>query len=320
MKNKFYFLIFIMLFGFNIFGQKANKKCISTEVEIKVNSCNIHGTLLFPKKIKAKPSLVIIVAGSGPTDRNGNNTTTLKSNSYKLLAEGLCKNKIACFRYDKRMIGKSIDSTISEIDLRFDTYVNDLVEITKYFKFQNKYSEIIIAGHSEGSLIGMIASNIVKADKYISISGIAESADITLKEQLKGQPKSLRKKYYAYIDTLAKGILIDTIEKGFEILFRKSVQPYMISWFKYNPTNEISKLKMPVLILQGTTDIQVKKENADLLHNACKQSELKIIEGMNHVLKKAPADFTENLKTYYNPDLKLHKSLLPTIIEFINKK
>lgn len=318
MKTKLSILIFFLL-AINISAQKINQKCIITEETINVAGCSIKGTLLVPKKSKTKTKLLILVAGSGATDRNGNFGGS-KNNSLKTIAEELCINKIACFRFDKRMIGESKDTSISEIDLRFDTYINDLEEIIKHFKNTNKFAQIIVAGHSEGSLIGMVASKNMEVDKYISIAGVAESIDVTLKEQLKTQPKKNRAIMYSYIDSLKKGVLIDSVPKIYNSLFRKSVQPYMISWMKFEPTTEISKLQIPVLILQGTNDIQVKPENAELLHKACKQSELKIIDGMSHILKPAPANYTENYKTYFESDLKLHKELMPSIIEFINKK
>ena len=72
-----------------------------TPKDITINAF-IDGTLLIPTDIE-KPNLAIIVAGSGPTDRNGNQNL-LKNNSLKKLAEGLSKEGIATFRYDKRIV------------------------------------------------------------------------------------------------------------------------------------------------------------------------------------------------------------------------
>jgi len=311
-------LIFILLFfPLLVFSQKIKRKCISQDKEIIVNTCKIHGTLLSPKKKKQdKHTLVIIVAGSGPTDRNGNNPQ-LKNNSLKLLAEGLCLEGYSSFRYDKRMIGESVDTTIKEKDLRFDTYINDLVSIVNFFRDSLNYSNIVLAGHSEGSLIAMIASQKTKVKKFISLNGAGYSADEILKKQLKDN-KAIKTDAYKIIDILKSGNKPDTIPDKLKVLFRKSVQDYLISWFKYDPANEISKLKIPALIIQGTTDIQVDTNDAKRLHSAYPKSKLIIIDGMNHIFREVSSNYLENLKTYYNPELPLHKELIKEIVQFLN--
>jgi len=317
MKKK-YFLIFAILFSFIVFSQKKiSKKCVQEEKTISVNTCNIKGTLLLPKKIKEKVPVVVIIAGSGPTDRNGNNLQ-IKNNSLKMMAEELCLNGIASFRYDKRMIAQSVDTTIKEKDLRFETYINDAVEIVNFIKKDERFSQIIIAGHSEGSLIGMIVATKTKVDKYISLAGVGVSADKVLKKQLESK-KTIKKEAYAVIDSLKKGIFVDSLSKNIYPLFRPSIQAYIISWFKYQPQTEIAKLKIPVSIIQGTTDIQVDTTNAELLHKALTNSELHIIKNMNHLLKQCSDDYTENLKTYFTPDIPLNTELISILAKFIKK-
>jgi len=313
-----YFLLFIILFSFASFSQKkVNKKCVQEEKSLTVTTCNIKGTLLLPKKMKGKVPVVIFIAGSGPTDRDGNNST-MKNNSLKMMAEELCLNGIASFRYDKRMIAESVDTILKEKDLRFETYINDAVEVINFIKKDERFSQVIIAGHSEGSLIGMVAAQKTKVDKYISLAGVGVSADIILKKQLASKI-TIKEESYAVIDSLKKGILVDSLSESIQAIFRPSVQPYIISWFKYNPQTEIAKLKIPVLIVQGTTDIQVDTTNAELLHKALPNSELYIIKDMNHLLKQCTDDRTENLKTYFNPDVPLNTELIGILAKFIKK-
>ena len=158
-------------------------------------------------------------------------------------------------RYDKRGIAESKGAGKSETDLRFDDYVNDAKEWTQLLKKDKRFSKVIVIGHSEGSLIGMIAGT--TADKFISIAGAGQSADKILKEQLSSQPKEVQDLSFPMIDSLKNGKTIDNVPPMLNSLFRPTVQPYMISWFKYDPQNEIKKLSILTLILQGTTDIQV---------------------------------------------------------------
>ena len=223
---------------------------------------NIEGTLLVPSKENAP--LVLIIAGSGPTDRDGN-SGSLKNNSLKMLAQGLYDNNIASFRFDKRGIAKSAKAMIEEEDLRLEHYIEDVQQWYLLLKDDSRFSSVIILGHSEGSLIGMIASQDVIPDKFISLAGPGVSMQATLKRQLADQPPYILSMSLPIIEQLEKGKTVDSIPPLLNMLFRPSVQPYLISCFKYDPAVEISKVKCPVLIIQGTTDIQIQVEDAKKL-------------------------------------------------------
>ncbi len=121
------------------------------------------------------------------------------------------------------------------------------------------------------------------------------------------------------MEELKKGNLVDDVPEGLYSLFRPSVQPYMISWFKYEPREIISRIDVPILIIQGDTDLQITVEDAKALHEANPNSELIIIEGMNHVLKDAPMDQQENMATYSNPNLELNAEFKEELIRFIKE-
>jgi len=283
-------------------------------VVLETPTGNIEGTLLLPSKENIP--LVLIIAGSGPTDRDGN-SGSLKNNSLKMLAQGLYDNNIASFRFDKRGIAKSAKAMISEEDLRFEHYIRDVQQWYLLFKNDSRFSSVIILGHSEGSLIGMIASQDVIPDKFISLAGPGVSMQATLKRQLADQPPYVLSMSLPIIEELEKGKTVDSVPPLINILFRPSVQPYLISCFKYDPAIEISKVKSPILIVQGTTDIQIQVEDAKKLAAANSNSELVIIEGMNHILKEADANRFLNLRTYGDPSLKLKQGLIESITSFI---
>ncbi len=290
------------------------QKFVSEEVYVSsYDSLKLSGTLLMPKKNQDKLILAVIIAGSGPTDRDGNNGM-MNNNSLKFLAENLTNNKIATFRYDKRAVGKSLSSKIKEENLRFDHYINDIVAVVDFFKSDNRFSSIVIIGHSEGSLLGMIAAKRSKVDKYISVAGVGQSADKILKEQLYKQYKI--NNISLLLDSLKNGHTVKNLGK-LKTLFRPSVQPYMISWFRYNPEEEIKELSCPILIIQGDNDIQVEVKEARLLKQASTQAELIIIPQMNHILKIVKGDFNENLKSYYNSDISVSKELINKLTKFI---
>ena len=275
---------------------------------------NIEGTLLVPSKENAP--LVLIIAGSGPTDRDGN-SGSLKNNSLKMLAQGLYDNNIASLRFDKRGIVKSAKAMTSEEDLRFEHYIQDVQQWYSLLKDDSRFSSFIILGHSEGSLIGMIASQTVIPDKFISLAGPGVSMQATIRRQLADQPPYILSMSLPIIEQLEKGKTVDSVPPLINMLFRPSVQPYLISCFKYDPAIEISKVQSPVLIVQGTTDIQIQVEDAKKLAAANSNSELVIIEGMNHILKEADANRFLNLRTYGDPTLELKQGLIENITKFI---
>ena len=287
------------------------------EITLKTKTGDIKGSLLVPSNSE-KVSVVLIISGSGPTDRNGNNPN-MTNNSLMMLANELKKNGIASLRFDKRGIGESTSSGMQESDLRFENYVNDVKGWVDLLKESNKFSKIIVLGHSEGSLIGMIASQKAEVEKFISVAGAGNSAGDIIREQLKAQPAVVLNQSLPIIEKLENGEREENVPQMLYALFRPSVQPYMISWFKYDPQIEIAKLNKPVLIVQGTTDIQVSVLDADKLASANNKAQKQIIEGMNHILKEADMDRLKNIQTYSMPDLPLKKPLTEIIVKFIEE-
>ena len=284
-------------------------------ITLETSSGNLQGTLLLPEI--EKPPVVLIIAGSGPTDRNGNNPS-LKSNYLKMLAEGLHKNNIASLRFDKRGVAESASAFKGgEIELRFETYINDVEQWISVLKNDARFSSVIILGHSEGSLMGMIAAQKGMAEKYISMAGPGVTIQTTLRRQLADQPPYILSMSLPIIEELEKGNIVDSVPPLINALFRPSIQPYLISWFKYDPAIEITKVKCPILIIQGTTDIQIQVNDAEKLASANSNSQLVLIEGMNHILKEAPQNRLLNIQTYGDPELQLKEGLIDSVVSFI---
>jgi pimeloyl-ACP methyl ester carboxylesterase len=235
------------------------------------------------------------------------------------LAEQLALNGIGSVRYDKRGVAESISAARSESELRFENYISDAKDWINWIKINNPHSKIIVIGHSEGSLIGMIAAT-ESADAFISIAGAGRAIDIVLKEQLGSQPKMIKNISFQIIDSLKIGKTKDSINPILYSLFRPSVQPYLISWFKYDPQIQIKNLHKPSLIIQGNNDIQVTTEDANLLYNSNPKNKLIIIDKMNHIFKLVEGDRKINVDTYNNPSLPIAPLLIENIVKFIKSK
>ena len=276
---------------------------------------SIHGTLL--ESAESNSVLSIIISGSGPTDRDGN-STYIKSDYLKMLAEGLFENGISSYRYDKRGVGNSIGNIQSGNDIKFIDYINDVVSIINHFKYIKEYKQIVVIGHSEGALIGMIASRLI-ADSFISISGAGEDYLTLIQRQLSIQPPYVKSMSDSIIEQLRNNKIVDTVSPLMNNLFNPANQRFLIDANRYKPVEEISKLDIPVLIVQGTNDIQIEVTDAQMLDEAALKSRLEIIKGMNHVFRQASENYLLNMQTYGNPELPIDNSLVNLIVDFLNE-
>ncbi len=306
-------LLLLLLAGSN--GLMAKDSATEQSVSITQDGIEIHGSLMVPD-IDGPMPVALIIAGSGPTDRNGNNPM-MTNNALKMVAEGLANEGIASVRYDKRGVAESLVEGLDESTLRFEHFIEDAQAWLEFLEEDERFSSRWVIGHSEGSLIGMVAAHQASVDGFVSLAGVGESADLTLKRQLSAQPEPFRGQMMEMIDQLKVGELLGAIDPMFNALFRESVQPYMISWFAYDPAEWIAKFNGPILIVQGTTDLQVTVEDANKLSAAQPDAELVIIEGMNHVLKEAPLERGANLATYNQGDLPLAEGLIDPVTRAI---
>jgi len=292
------------------------------EAELAITGGIVKGTLFTPATMK-RPPVVLIIAGSGPTDRDGNSPLLPgKNNSLLQLADSLATHGIASLRYDKRGIAKSQIKQLREEEMRFSDGVDDAIGWIRWLR-QQGFRKIYIAGHSEGSLVGLSAAQTEKISGFISIAGVGRPIDAVLREQFAagGGPDSLKKLAGRYLDTL---LMEQRIAKPHPLLFsvfRPSVQPYMISWLRYDPQALMRTLHCPALVVQGTNDLQVKEIDARMLASAKPRTKLVIVQQMNHVLKKIDSPVPAvNIASYSNPKLPVMTELVSAITQFVTGK
>jgi hypothetical protein len=290
----------------------------SDTLTLETPTGNLVGTLLAPAGAGPFP-LVVIIAGSGPTDRDGNSPLLPgANNSLKLLAEGLAAQGIASLRYDKRGIGASAKALRSESDMRFGDGADDAAAWVRKLRADQRFPTITVVGHSEGSLLGMLAAQRAPVDGYVSIAGAGRRADHILKEQFRKQlAPALLDEANRTLDTLLAGHTVASPPSELPMLFHASIQPYWISWLQVDPQVEIARLAIPVLVVQGTLDGQVPVSDAQLLAKAQSHATLLVIDGMNHVLKRAPADASSQQASYGDPTLAAAPELIDGIAAFV---
>lgn len=305
MKKNFKIFLYVLMTTIHAYAQEF------TSEEIKVNT-NVEGTLLLPNTQEEKSiPLVILIAGSGPTDRDGNQSF-MKNDALKKIAEALSQKGIATFRYDKRIV-KQIRNQNIDKNISFDDFVIDARSVIGFFK--SKFETIIVAGHSQGSLVGLLALD-AGASGFISLAGSGKPIDEILEEQIAKTAAVFSKSTERVLNVLRSGETTSEYPPELASIFNLELQAFLISWMQYNPAKIIANTPLPILIINGDKDLQVDVKEAQLLNSAAQNSKLIIIEHMNHVLVKIDGDDLENAKSYNNPNLKINEELINAIQEF----
>lgn len=307
-------IIYFFLFSFYSFSQSHKS------LNIEVNDL-IDGTLLEPSQKKSN-TLVIIIAGSGPTNRDGNSTVG-KNNSLKQLAYYLADKGFSSFRYDKRIIKLMREQRLDETALSFDHFVKDATDVVNYFKLYNQdtynFDKFIIIGHSQGALVAKLTSLRTAVNGLILLCGTAQPMDKLLINQLKDQAPFLVDDLKVALDSIKNVGYVNEYNPLLKTYVHKDVQPFMQSWIKHDPVSIAKKINVPTLVVGGTTDIQIPAEDAKTLAKYIENANFAIIENMNHVLKTVEDIGLENQKSYTNPKYPLAEDLKKEISIFLQK-
>ena len=282
----------------------------------------LHGTLAFPEGQGARDA-VLIWSGSGPTDRNGNSAGGLLNNSLKMLAHGLAEAGYVSVRTDKRGVGESARAAPPETDIRFETYVDDAIRWANFLKDLPRIRNVFLLGHSEGALVLTLAAQRFRASGLLLVAGTGFRAPDILRRQIAAPeivlPEPLLEETHRILDALEHGKTVAEVSAELHGAYRPSVQPYLISWFRYDPVEELAKVSMPTVVIQGTTDFQVSMEDGKRLKAVRGDIRFLAVEGMNHILKTAPLDREDNYATYFKPMLPLDPGLMPAVLDFLGR-
>jgi pimeloyl-ACP methyl ester carboxylesterase len=287
----------------------------STAIALNTGTGTLNGTLELPAGCGPFP-IVLFHSGSGPTDRDGNQPPAgFVPDTIKQLAQSLAAQAIASVRYDKRGVGASLDAAPPEVDLRLATYVGDAMAWVERLHADTRFSSVTFAGHSEGSLIGILASAQSQVALLASLEGPGRKLADVLKEQLgRNLDASLVVQADQIVDQLAAGNTVPNVPASLAPLFPPSVQPYLISELSVDPSAEMAKLTIPSLVVQGTTDLQVSIQDAMLLASAGKRTRLLVVDGMNHELKAATLDAASQSATFTNSRLPVETKVIDGLV------
>lgn len=294
---------------------------VFTEQRVSISSGAefLHGTLVRP----SLPSSVAVLVwpGSGPVDRDGN-LPGMTNNSYALLSRGLAEHGLTLLRVDKRGIGLSSAALANESCLCFQDNVDDAIAWLDFLSRQDGISRLAVIGHSEGALVATLAASRKAVDALVLLCGCGGLAGQAIRRQLADAavPTHLRQAADRILSELEAGRTVEDVPSELMVLFRPSVQPYLMSWLSLDPAVKLAQAPRAALIIQGEADLQVGMEDARRLAAARSDNRLVVISGMNHVLKDAPLDRGANLQTYNQPDLPLSAGLVPLLADYLLPK
>ncbi len=289
----------------------------SHPVHVPADPAPLYGTLLLPDGAGPHPTLILL-PGSGPVDRDGN-LPGLVNNSLRLLAEDLAERGVATLRADKRGVGASYAAAPDEALLRLETYVDDTIHWMRALNDDLAITRVGLLGHSEGALIATMAAQRAALDRLVLVAGAGSPAGPTILRQLTaaGTPPELVAAARSIIVRLLRGEAVTQVPPELTPLFRPSVQPYLTSWLLRDPAAELAAVRCPVLVVQGTADLQTQVSDARLLAASRPGARLLLVPAMNHVLKAPPEGRAANLAAYADPDLPLAAGLVEGIARFV---
>jgi pimeloyl-ACP methyl ester carboxylesterase len=291
---------------------------------ITSGALSLPGTLTLPAKSSGRIPVALIVAGSGPTDRNGNSAGPLRaqnnSNLYAILAWQLAERGIASVRYDKRVIGdnlKKLDLAATSID----DFVDDVAAGARVLAADKRFSKVVLAGHSEGAQLVLQAVNRgAPASGIVLASGAGRPITVILREQLSRQfPAAEMAKWDSAFARYLRGEEPGDVHQALRPFFQPANRKFMQTWVKYDPAAEIARLEVPALIVQGGRDIQITEADARALKSAQPAAELVVIPAANHVFRAADSDNPmAQIKLYTDPTIPIVPELAPAIVNWVN--
>lgn len=284
----------------------------------------LKGSLLAPAKAGAP--VVLIVPGSGPTDRNGNNPLGVNAATYRLLAQDLAARGIATVRIDKRGMFESSKAVADANAVTIPDYVADVRSWVGSIRRSTGVPCVWVLGHSEGGLVALAAAQGSDAASGLCGLGLVAAPGRplgqVLRDQLRANPANapILDQAQAAITRLEGGARVDpaSLHPALHPLFSEAVQGFLISAFAQDPAQLIAATKLPVLVLQGERDLQVPAQDARLLAKAQPAAQLVLLPDTNHVLKAVPTDdAAANLATYANPGQPLAPGVVDAIVRFV---
>ena len=292
---------------------------VESPYTIKSGALELGGTLVIPRGATGRVPVVVIIAGSGPTDRNGNSLMGIRPNSYAQLAWQLAGRGIATLRYDKRAM-PGTKGTFDLTKMTLDDFAADARAAAESLAHDSRFSKVVLLGHSEGSALALIAARQgAPVAGVISVSGLGRPLGVVMREQLARQFDSATLvRYDTAMAQYLRGEQPKDVPPQLGPLFVPINLSFMRSLTSFDPPAAIRAVHQPVLIVQGGRDVQVTVADAERLHTAKPDAQLVVVPLANHVLKQATdTTLAGQMPTYQNPTVPIMPDVANAIADWI---
>lgn len=283
---------------------------------------DLAGTLIPPAE--GQP-VVVIIPGSGPTDRDGNNPLGITAASYRLLGEKLAERGIGSLRIDKRGMFASKAAIADPNAVSIADYATDVRAWVAVAKERTGAPCVWVMGHSEGGLVALEAAQLPDdICGILLVASVGRPLGVTLREQLQANPANafLLDQAFGALNALEAGQRVDAsaLHPGLRQLFAPEAQGFLIDMLARDPAAMAAKVQIPVLIVAGGKDIQTPVADGMAIANGQPAAEFTVIPDMNHVLKAVEGDDrASNLAVYSDPAKPIHPDLVAAIADFVTQ-
>jgi len=292
-----------------LFGMAATATADETKIRVGL----IDAVLTVPPDVE-RPPVVLLIAGSGSTDHDGNGPRA-KPATLKKLSEQLVARKIATLRYDKRGAGGWKPEYGRPEDFRFTQFVDDATALVSYLRGTRKFSRVVLAGHSEGGLVAILTARRLPVDRLVLLVSAARRQGDLVKAQLeKKLPPDRLEPIVKAIDAIMADQIVDPPPQGLAIA--PSMQPGIASAFKEDPIPPLKLIEQPILIVGGGRDLQMARLDFAALSAASPVAKTLWLPDMNHVLVDV-TDEADNLAAYNQPERALDSALVDSVAAFV---
>lgn len=299
----------------------APSAAMESPYAVRSGALELGGTLTVPRGVTAPVPVVVIIAGSGPTDRNGNSLMGIRPNSYAQLAWRLAEHGIASLRYDKRAM-PGTKGTFDMTKMTLDDFAADARAAAESLAHDARFSRVMLLGHSEGSALALIAARAgPPVTALISVSGLGRPLGVVMREQLARQFDSVTLvRYDTAMAQYLRGEPPKDVPPQLALLFVPINLSFMKSLSSFDPPAAIRAVRQPVPIVQGGRDLQVTVADAERLHAAKPDAQLLIVPLANHVLKQTTdTTLMGQMPTYQNPTVPIMPEVANAIADWILK-
>jgi hypothetical protein len=282
----------------------------------------LPGTLVLPQGGQAKPPLVILHAGLGSADRDGNNYNVPgRHDALMQLADALAELGVASYRYDKRGSGMASWLVRSEMELSFQAWIDDLVEIAGALAKDARFSGVWLLGLNDGATVAVAAANRLPAARGLVVAcASADSVYESFLKAIQDAPEELKAEGLAALQAVRDGKPLGELSEFYSGALRASFRPYLREAFAYDLKAELGRYRGKTLIAQGNMDMQATLNDFTRLGEAASDAVTIVVPYMNHVLKDVPADVEENFAAFSDPSYPVSEIFASAVAEFVGAR